>query len=335
MSLIWPGFIVFVAILLFLDLFVLNKEDHVPSTREALKWTALWTTIGLAFSGFVYLAYGNGWVESPLTANQAVVNYLTGYLVELSLSMDNVFVIALIFAYFKTPAKYQHRVLFWGIIGAIVMRLLMIVAGVYLLEQFDWMFYVFGALLLFSAVKMVRQSEDVHPSENPIIKFVKKLVPVTNDYHGHHFWWREDGRRAATPLFIALVMVETTDVIFAVDSIPAILGITTDSFLVFTSNILAILGLRSLYFVLSSMIDKFGYLKYSLALILVFVGVKMLLHTVWKAPEWISLVVIFGLLAGGVLLSLLKPAPASAPDDPAENPNREEVPDGHKVESEA
>ena len=331
MSLLWPGFIVFVALLLFLDLFVLNKKDHVPSTREALKWTALWTAIGLGFSGVIYFAYGAGHVSSTLTAQQAVVNYLTGYLVELSLSMDNVFVIALIFAYFKVPAMYQHRVLFWGIIGAVVMRLLMIVVGVYLLEQFEWMFYVFGALLLFSAVKMVRQSEDVHPSENPIIRLVKKIVPVTNDYHGHHFWTRENGKRAATPLFIALIMVETTDVIFAVDSIPAILGITTDSFLVFSSNILAILGLRSLYFVLSSMIDKFAYLKYSLALILVFVGVKMLLHHYWHAPEWVSLVVIFSLLAGGVAVSLLNPAPAASPDDPTDNPVRAEVPEGHKV----
>ena len=332
MSLLWPGFIIFVALLLFLDLFVLNKKDHVPSTREALKWTALWTAIGLGFSGVVYFAYGAGHVSSELTAEQAVVNYLTGYLVELSLSMDNVFVIALIFAYFKVPAMYQHRVLFWGIIGAVVMRLLMIMLGVYLLEQFSWMFYVFGALLLFSAIKMVRQSEDVHPSENPIIKFVKRIVPVTNDYHGHHFWTRENGKRAATPLFIALIMVETTDVLFAVDSIPAILGITTDSFLVFSSNILAILGLRSLYFVLSSMIDKFAYLKYSLALILVFVGVKMLLHEYWHAPEWVSLVVIFSLLAGGVAVSLLNPAPAASPDDPTDNPVREEVPEGHKIE---
>lgn len=331
MNLIWPGFLLFVALLLFLDLFVLNKEDHVPSTREAFKWTALWTAVGLGFGGFVYAAYEYDWVESTLSGQKAMINYLTGYLVELSLSMDNVFVIALIFSYFKVPAKYQHRVLFWGIIGAIVMRLLMIVAGVYLLEQFDWMFYVFGALLLFSAIKMVRQSEEVHPSENPIIKIVKKAVPVTNDYHGHDFWVRENGKLAATPLFIALVMVETTDVIFAVDSIPAILGITTDTFLVFSSNILAILGLRSLYFVLSSMIDKFAYLKYSLALILVFVGIKMLLHTVWDAPDWISLVVIFGLLATGTAVSLLRPAPAAAPEDPAENELRSTVPEEHQV----
>ena len=332
MSLVWIGFFVFVAALLFLDLFVLNKEDHVPRTREALKWTALWTTIGLGFSGFVYLAYQNGWIDSPLSPRQAVMSYLTGYLVELSLSMDNVFVIALIFAYFKVPAKYQHRVLFWGILGAVVFRFLMIVAGVYLLEQFDWMFYVFGLLLLYSAVKMLGQSEEVHPADNPVIIAVKKLMPVTDDYVGHDFFTRVDGRRAATPLFIALMMVETTDVIFAVDSIPAILAITRDSFLVFSSNILAILGLRSLYFVLSSMIDKFAYLKYSLALILVFVGVKMLLHQVWHPADWVSLAVIFALLTGGVLISLLRPAPVKAPDDPTENPLREEIPDRAKAE---
>jgi tellurite resistance protein TerC len=191
----------------------------------------------------------------------------------------------------------------------------MILAGVYLLEQFDWMFYVFGLLLLYSAVQVLGQQEDNDPSDNPIIKFVKRLVPVTSDYHGHNFFVQIDGKRAATPLFITLVIVEITDIVFAVDSIPAILGITTDSFLVFSSNILAILGLRSLYFVLSSMIDKFEYLKYSLALILVFVGVKMLLHEVWHPADWVSLVVIFGLLAGGVLYSLTRPAPAAAPED--------------------
>lgn len=315
MLLTWIGFFVFVALLLFLDLFVLNKEDHVPRTREALLWTAMWTAVALSFSGFIYLAYQNGWVESGLEPKQAVITYLTGYLVELSLSMDNVFVIAVIFSYFKVPPKYQHRVLFWGILGAVFFRLAMILAGVYLLEQFDWMFYVFGLLLLYSAVQLFGQSEEMELSDNPIIKFMKRMMPVTDDYHGHDFFVRINGKRAATPLFIALIVVETTDVIFAVDSIPAILGITTDSFLVFSSNILAILGLRSLYFVLSSMIDKFDYLKYSLALILVFVGVKMLLHEVWHPADWVSLVVIFGLLAGGVLYSLTRPAPAASPEE--------------------
>jgi len=327
MLLTWIGFFVFVTMLLFLDLFVLNKEDHVPRTREALMWTAMWTAIGVGFSGFIYLAYQNGWVTSELAPQEAVITYLTGYLVELSLSMDNVFVIAVIFAYFKVPAIYQHRVLFWGILGAVVFRLAMILAGVYLLEQFDWMFYAFGLLLLYSAVKMLGQSEDIHPSDNPVIKLVKRVMPVTDDYHGHDFFVRLNGKRAATPLFVALVIVETTDVIFAVDSIPAILGITTDSFLVFSSNILAILGLRSLYFVLSSMIDKFEYLKYSLALILAFVGVKMLLHQVWHPEDWVSLVAIFGLLAGGVLISLTRPAPAAAPENPTDNPVVDEVPE--------
>lgn len=331
MLLTWIGFFVFVAMLLFLDLFVLNKEDHVPRTREALMWTAMWTTIGISFSGFIYLAYQNGWVESDLAPQKAVITYLTGYLVELSLSMDNVFVIAVIFTYFKVPAIYQHRVLFWGILGAIFFRLAMILAGVYLLEQFDWMFYVFGVLLLYSAVQLLRKSDDIEPADNPIIKFVKRMVPVTDKYHGHDFFVRIDGKRAATPLFIALIVVETTDVIFAVDSIPAILGITTDSFLVFSSNILAILGLRSLYFVLSSMINKFQYLEYSLALILVFVGVKMLLHQVWHPADWVSLAVIFGLLTAGVLISLTRSAPAAAPDDPTENPVVEKVPKDHKV----
>jgi tellurite resistance protein TerC len=313
MSIIWIGFFIFVGLLLFLDLFVLNKEDHVPRTREAIKWTAMWTLISLAFSGFIYLIYKNGWMDSPLTAEKATINYLTGYLVELSLSMDNVFVIAVIFRYFKVPPKYQHRVLFWGILGAVVFRLIMILAGVFLLEQFDWMFYVFGLLLLYSAYKVLTQGDDdIHPSDNPIIKLVKRIMPVTSDYHGHDFFIKRRGVRAATPLFIALIVVETTDVIFAVDSIPAILGITTDSFLVFSSNILAILGLRSLYFVLSSMMSKFEYLKYSLALILLFVGVKMMLHQVWHPADWISLVVIFGLLAGGTVYSLLQPDEATS-----------------------
>jgi tellurite resistance protein TerC len=305
MPLLWIGFFVFVTLLLFLDLFVLNKEDHVPRTREALKWTAMWTAIGLSFSGVIWIVYSKGWVESELTPDKAVLNYITGYLVELSLSMDNVFVIALLFSYFKVPPIYQHRVLFWGILGAVFFRLVMIMAGVLLLQQFDWMFYVFGLLLLYSAYQVLGDEEDVAPHDNPIIRFIKRFVPVTKDYHGPNFWVRRRGILAATPLFIALMMVETTDIIFAIDSIPAILGITTDSFLVYSSNILAILGLRSLYFVLSAMISKFDLLKYSLALILAFVGVKMLLHEYWHPAEWVSLAVIFGLLAGGVAVSFL------------------------------
>jgi tellurite resistance protein TerC len=332
MSYLWIGFAIFVAVLLFIDLFVLNREDHVPRTREALGQTALWMSIGLGFSGFVYLAYSKGWVDSELEPRTAMINYLTGYLVELSLSMDNVFVIAVIFGYFQVPAKYQHRVLFWGILGAVVFRLLMILAGVYLLEQFDWMFYVFGLLLLYSAYKMVGKGEEIHPSENPVIRFVKKVVPVTNEYHGNNFWVRRRHILAATPLFVALIMVETTDIIFAVDSIPAILGITTDRFLVFSSNILAVLGLRALYFVLSSMIDKFSLLKYSLALILVFVGIKLMLHQVWHPAEWVSLAVIFVFLTGGVILSLMRKAPADHLEDPTEITAPSRVPEEHRLD---
>ncbi len=318
MPILWIGFFVFVSLLLFLDLFVLNKEDHVPRTREALKWTAMWSAIALCFSGVIFLAYKNGWAVSELTPERAVINYLTGYLVELSLSMDNVFVIAMIFSYFKVPPKYQHRVLFWGILGAVVFRLIMILAGVLLLQQFDWMFYVFGALLLFSAWKMLDDGAEDAPHSNPVIRFIKRFIPVTKNYHGNQFWIKRSGILAATPLFIALMMVETTDIIFAVDSIPAILGITTDSFLVFSSNIMAILGLRSLYFVLSAMISKFARLKYSLALILAFVGVKMMLHQVWHPADWVSLAVIFGLLSAGVAFSLLSPAPAAPPKETVE-----------------
>lgn len=304
MTILWISFFIFVLALLALDLFVLNRKDHVPSTREALGQTALWATIGIGFSGIVYLAYTNQWIESEISPQKAVIQYLTGYLVELSLSMDNVFVIALIFGYFQVPGKYQHRVLFWGILGAIVFRLLMILAGVYLLERFAWMFYVFGALLLYSAYKMLNQGEEVKPADNPIIKIFKRFVPVTKDYHGHQFTIKRQGVWAATPLLVALLMVETTDLIFAVDSIPAILAITRETFLVFSSNIMAVLGLRALYFVLAAMIDRFIYLKYSLAAILAFVGIKMLMHDFWHPPEWVSLVVIFGLLATGIIISL-------------------------------
>lgn len=331
MILLWTGFAIFVALLLFFDLFVLNAKDHMPRTREALGQTALWVTVGLSFGAFIYLAYANGWVISSMAPRTAVINYLTGYLVELSLSMDNVFVIAVIFGYFQVPGKYQHRVLFWGIFGAVFFRLGMILGGVYLLEQFDWMFYVFGLLLLFSAFKMVGKGEEIHPADNPIIKLVKKVVPVTAEYHGHDFWVRKRHVLAATPLFVALIMVETTDVIFAIDSIPAILGITTEPFLVFSSNIMAVLGLRALYFVLSSMISKFVYLKYSLALILTFVGIKLMLHEIWHPEEWVSLVVIFATLTAGVLISLLMTEPDEHSDDPTEITAPSHVPEDHQI----
>lgn len=302
--LLWSIFILFILLLLALDLGVFNRENHVPSTREAFRWTGLWATVALSFAAVVYYLYDHHWGTRDLTGSEAVIKYLSGYLVELSLSMDNVFVMALIFKYFRIPALYQHRVLFWGILGALFFRGIMIGAGVWLLEQFQWMMYIFGAVLIYSAYKMLTSEEEIDPNRNPIIRYAKKIFPVTHYIEGEKFFVRRRHILAATPLFIALLMVETTDVLFAFDSIPAILAITTDPFLVFSSNVFAILGLRSLYFVLASMMDRFEYLKYSLALILFFVAAKMMLHEIWHPVEWLSLVVIFVLLTGGVVVSL-------------------------------
>lgn len=302
--LLWSLFILFILLLLALDLGVFNRDNHVPSTREALRWTSLWAAVGLSFAFVVYYLYSHHWGDRDLSGSEAVMKYLSGYLVELSLSMDNVFVMALIFKYFRIPGQFQHRVLFWGILGALVFRAMMIFAGVWLLDQFQWMMYIFGAILIYSAWKMLTSDEEIDPNRNPIIRYAKKLFPVTNTIENERFFVRRRHIVAATPLFVALLMIETTDVLFAFDSIPAILAITTDPFLVFSSNVFAILGLRSLYFVLASMMDRFEYLKYSLALILFFVAAKMLLHEFWHPAEWMNLVVIFVLLTGGVLVSL-------------------------------
>ena len=309
--LLWSIFILFILALLALDLGVFNKDLHVPSTREALKWTSLWATVGVLFSVAVYFLYENYWSDHGLSGMEASIKYLSGYLVELSLSMDNVFVMALIFKYFKVPPKFQHRVLFWGILGALIFRGAMIGAGVWLLVHFQWMMYIFGAILIYSAYTMLTSEEEVDPNRNPIIKWAKKVFPVSKNIESEAFFVRRRHILAATPLFIALLMIETTDILFAFDSIPAILAITTDSFLVFSSNVFAILGLRSLYFVLAAMMDRFEYMKFSLAIILLFVAAKMLLHNFWHPAEWVSLVVIFVFLTGGVLISLYKTSNAS------------------------
>jgi tellurite resistance protein TerC len=304
---IWIGFIVLVMFLLALDLGVFNRNPHAISTKEALGWTSLWVSLSLLFSGFVYYAYAEGWVKNPdeLSAGDAVLKYLTGYLVEQSLSMDNIFVIAMIFTYFKVPEKYQHRVLFWGIIGALFFRGIMIAIGVVLIHQFAWLTYIFGAFLLYSAYKMWTTNEGVHPNKNPVIIYISRLFPVTKSFEGDRFFIKKRNIVAATPLFIALMVVETTDVMFAFDSIPAIFAITTDPFLVFTSNIFAILGLRSLYFVLASILNRFKYLQHALVFILAYVGVKMLLVHHVALPEWLSLVVIAVALTVGTLVSIL------------------------------
>ncbi len=306
---IWIAFGILIIGLLALDLGVLNKKAHVPSTREALVWTSGWVSLALLFGGFVFFVYENGWVANinGLSGGEAVIKYLTGYLVEQSLSMDNVFVIALIFSYFQIPPKYQHRVLFWGILGAVVFRGLMIGLGAVLIHQFSWVIYVFGVLLLYSAYKMMKSGDaPIDLKNNPTIKFIRRFFPVTNTIDGEKFFIRRRNILAATPLFVALMVVETTDIMFAVDSIPAIFAITTDPFIVFTSNIFAILGLRSLYFVLASMMDKFKYLKPALVFILFFVGIKMLLSHHVHLPEWASLAVVFGALSVGILGSIIR-----------------------------
>ena len=308
---LWIFFFALITLLLALDLGVFHKSSHVVSARESLRWTGLWMGLSVLFSGVIYLAYDQEWVANPdrLKPINAAITYLTGYLVEFSLSLDNIFVIALIFTYFAVPPKYQHRVLFWGILGAVFFRALMIGAGIVLIRQFTWMTYVFGVFLLYTAYKMLRSgNSEIDPRRNPAIRLVKRFFPITKDFSGDHFFVRRKHILAATPLFIALVVVETSDILFAIDSIPAILAITTDPFLVFTSNIFAILGLRSLYFALASMLNRFHMLHYSLVFILAFVGVKMLLAEVFHLPGWASLIVIVLTLALGVVLSLRKSA---------------------------
>lgn len=305
--LVWGIFITVILIFLALDLGVFNRTPHIISTKEATKWTAIWVTISLLFSGVIYWLYLSNNIDNPdnLSATNATLKYVTGYLIELSLSVDNIFVIAVIFTSFKIPLKYQHRVLFWGILGAIIFRALMIFFGVLLINKFSFTTYVFGAFLIFTAYRMlVSKDEEFHPKKSFIYRQLRKFVPITSHMNGEHFFIKLRHITAATPLFIALIIIEFTDILFALDSIPAILAITSDPFLVFTSNIFAILGLRSMYFFLSNMLAKFHYLKYSLIVILTFVGIKLLLAHHYKFPEWVSLSVIAISLLTGVFLSL-------------------------------
>lgn len=336
---LWIGFIVFVLLMLALDLGVFNRKAHVISTREALKWTGFCVILALLFNVFVYFAYENHWfgigahLGQPVHGRKAALDFLTGYIIEQSLSLDNIFVIALIFGYFRIPAIYQHRVLFWGILGALVMRAIMILAGTALLNRFAWMVYVFGALLLVTAVKILLAGDKPADYEkNLLVRLARFFYPVTDQFEGQKFVTRVNGRRAMTPLFLVLLIVESTDVVFAIDSIPAILAITTDAFLVFTSNVFAILCLRSMYFALAGMMDKFRYLKTSLVFILAYVGVKMLLSHPLKdrydleVPTWFSLLLICVILAVGIVASIMSsrhervvspPVPAS--EDPGSN----------------
>ncbi len=309
---VWGIFIAFIILFLALDLGVFNRKPHVIKTKEATIWTAIWVTVALSFSGVIYWLFNDALIENPtgLSPEAAVLKYITGYLIELSLSIDNVFVIAVIFSSFAIPKKYQHEVLFWGILGAIVFRALMIFFGVALINKFDWIIYVFGAFLLITAFRMLLHKEsEFDPKKSKMFRFLKKLFPISYKMEGDKFFIKRMGVRAATPLFVALIIIELTDILFALDSIPAILAITSDPFIVFSSNILAILGLRSMYFLISRMLTKFRYINYSLVIILAFVGVKMILSHNVEIPEWLSLGVIGASLAGGIIASLLIPDP--------------------------
>jgi tellurite resistance protein TerC len=316
---IWIGFIVFVLGLLALDLGVFHRKDHVIKTREALARSAVWISIALLFSVFIYFAYQNHWlglgsapdlIDGEINhGRQAVLKYITGYAIEKSLSIDNIFVLAILFLFFAVPPKYQHRVLFWGILGAILMRGIMIYVGSELVK-YHWVIWLFGGFLVLTGIKMVVAKEKASdPGKNPVVKLVRKLLPVTSEYHGNRFIIRQAGRLTLTPLALALVLAETTDLIFAVDSIPAIFAITADPFLVFTSNIFAILGLRSLYFALAGMMHQFRYLKVSLGVVLVVVGIKMpasawLEHHLGENFNFYLLGLVFVILGAGIAASL-------------------------------
>jgi tellurite resistance protein TerC len=315
---LWVVLAVVIVGFLLLDLFVFHRDAHEVTMREAATWSAVWIGLGLGFGAFVF----------ALRGAQAGGEYFAGYVIEKSLSMDNVFVFAMIFGYFAVPAKYQHRVLFWGVVGAIVFRAIFIAAGVALLDAFHFLIYGFGILLLVTAWKMARSGDhQLDPSMNPVLRLVRRVVPSTDEYHGQRFFIRHRGKLLATPLFAVLVVVETSDIMFAIDSIPAIFAITTDPFIVFSSNAFAILGLRSLYFLLAGMLHRFAYLKLGLAALLAFAGVKILLSDVFKMPVLVSITVIVTILSVSVVASLLatrgqERAPSrSADGSPTGHPN--------------
>ena len=309
---IWAGFIFLIIGFLALDLGVLNRKNHVIGFKESLKWTSIWVCVSLLFSGVIWYLYEfkiAGFGTDPAhetTGLDALLSYISGYVVEYSLSIDNIFVIALIITAFKVPGEYQHRVLFWGILGALVLRGIMIGAGAVLLHKFSWMMYVFGAILLLTAAKMALQKEEsIDLEHNRTLKLARRLYPVSHEFDGAKFFTHlPDGRKAMTPLMLVLLLVETTDVLFAVDSIPAVFAITRDPFLVFTSNVFAILGLRSLYFALAGMMNKFHHLKNALVVLMAFIGLKMLAHDYYKISPGLSLGIIGLILGAGVVASL-------------------------------
>jgi tellurite resistance protein TerC len=314
--LLWGVFNLFVIAMLALDLGVFHRKAHEIHIREALLWSAFWIALALLFNVGVYVWRG------PQTA----LEFLTGYLLEKSLSVDNIFVFLMIFTYFRVPYLHQHKVLFWGILGALIMRALFILTGITLIQKFHWVIYLMGLFLIVTGIKMAtRKDEEIHPERNPVLRLFRRVMPVTEQYEGGRFFARRQGRRMATPLLVVLLVVETTDVVFAVDSIPAILAITLDPFIVYTSNVFAILGLRALYFALAGVMQLFHYLSYGLSFILVFVGIKMLLVDVYKMPIGIALGVVAAVLSAAVLASILWPpraegVPAVDPPEPTPEP---------------
>ena len=303
MLLFWILFNVFVIVMLGLDLGVFNRRVHTVTFREALAWSAMWIGLATAFAVIVYFWHGR--TES--------LEFATGYVIELSLSIDNLFVFLVIFRYFRVPSELQHRVLFWGILGALITRGIFILAGVSLIRRFEWLIYVFGALLVYSGIKLLRQGdEEIDPEKNPLLKMFRRWVPVTEDYEGEKFWVRRPGLYA-TPLVVVLLVVETTDIVFAVDSIPAVLAITLNAFIVYTSNVFAILGLRSMYFAVAGMMDLFEYLHYGLSLVLVLIGAKMLASHYYTVPTHVALGMVAGVIAISIVASLVWPRKSKTP----------------------
>jgi tellurite resistance protein TerC len=299
----WLAFNAFILLMLALDLGVFHRRAHDVTLREAATWSVVWVTLALAFNAGIWWYWGA----------QPALEFLTGYLIEKSLSVDNIFVFVMLFTFFAVPSQYQHRVLFWGILGALVMRGAFIAAGAYMLEQFHWVIYVFGGILVLTGIKMARRVEVFDPSTNPVLRLATRVLPLTTRYHGQKFWVKEAGRRVATPLFLVLLLVETADIVFAIDSIPAIFAVTQEPFLVYTANVFAILGLRSMYFLLAGVVHRFVYLKFGLAAVLVFVGVKMMLVDVVEVPVLVSLAIIFSLISMSIVASL-RAAPKTGGD---------------------
>ena len=304
---LWVGFNVFVLAMLALDLGVFHRKSHAVSGREALIWSAVWISLSLVFNVLIYFFWDRMMPDSLYTNREAALAFFTGYLIEKSLSVDNIFVFILIFSFFAVPAAYQHRVLFWGILGALVMRGALIAVGAALLKEFHWIIYVFGAFLIFTGIRMaLHRDEELHPEKNPVVKFFRRFMSVTKTFEGDKFFVRQAGRLMATPLFLILLIVESTDLVFAVDSIPAIFAVTQEPFIVYTSNVFAILGLRALYFLLANVMDKFQYLKIGLSAVLTFIGVKMVIVDFYHIPIGVSLIVVAGILTVSILASLWK-----------------------------